>query len=174
MKTHLGERKKKHSKLWKKSVCVFSCDLWFRNPLNLKTNCPKNYSPKIHCWTLNEVWLVSEALCSSGRPWTCDSGLSLLSCWMLGLCCHSHINLISFCHHFPGVPAKSFTVKTEVKLSVCRGHNTSCGKCQDLHGKKILELINNFRHSVGPEHDVSAFWFGPLLCFHFYSLESIS
>lgn len=55
---------------------------------------------------------------------------------MLGLYYHSQINFISFCHHFPGVPVKSFTVKTEVKLSVCRGHNTSCGKCQDLHGKK--------------------------------------
>lgn len=63
---------------------------------------------------------------------------------ILGLHCRSHIIFTSFCHHFPGVPVRPGRQEKEIEVihiedkseTICRGQNTSCRKCPDLHEKK--------------------------------------
>lgn len=103
---------------------------------------------------------------------------------MLGLYCHSHIKFISFCHHFPEVPAR--TGRQEKEREVIHSKDRSETLCLQRtqyfmwemprsSWKKMLELlINHFSHSVGPEHDFWAFWLGLYYAFIFILLKAFS
>lgn len=102
---------------------------------------------------------------------------------MLGLYCHSHIKFISFCHHFPGVPAR--TGRQEKEREVIHSKDRSETLClqrtqyfmwempRSSRKKNVRTINKSFQPLCRTWTWLLSILVGPLLCFHFHSLESI-